>query len=101
MAFYNTFEAYVSSFRDGGPSVGHGVQWPMRVHIAVTPNARREVFEKTADTAFVAKVKKPASRNQANARVRELLASHFGVSLSSIRFVTGMRGKKKVFDVIV
>ena len=63
-------------------------------------DARRELFKKMGELHFEISVKEPAERNAANQRVRELLAEHFGVSVSKIRFITGMRGKNKTFDVI-
>lgn len=72
----------------------------MRIRATVTPGARKERFEEPEPGVFRVAVKEPAAGNAANRRVRELLAAHFGVSISAVRFITGMRGKSKTFDVI-
>lgn len=72
----------------------------MRVRVNVTPSARRERFEETKSNVFVISVREKAERNEANERVRKLLSLHFRVPMSLVRFVSGVRGKSKTFDVI-
>jgi len=72
----------------------------MVIKVRVTPKARREHFEKVSDSEFKAAVKEPAERNQANSRVQQLVAEHFNLPVTSVRFLTGVRGKVKTFDVI-
>lgn len=72
---------------------------PAKISVRVTAGARKELFEKTGESEFVISVKDPAERNEANDRVRVLLARHFRVPVSSVRFVSGMRAKKKVFSI--
>jgi len=73
---------------------------PSVVRVAVTPGARREIFTVKGIGSFEVSVKEPAEGNQANTRVRELLASHFGVSGKRVRFVSGARSRTKRFEVI-
>ncbi|HWO07018.1 MAG TPA: DUF167 domain-containing protein [Candidatus Paceibacterota bacterium] len=72
----------------------------MKVSVRVTPNARRERFEMTGDNQFTATITEPPERNEANTRVQRLVAAHYNVPLTSVRFLTGMRTKKKVFEVV-
>lgn len=72
----------------------------MRVRVKVTPRARRERFDEIGAGVFVVAVKEPAERNEANARVRELLARHFHVPEGRVRMITGARSGNKTFDVI-
>lgn len=72
----------------------------VQVRVRVTPHAHRERFEQVSATEFSATVKEPAQRNEANLRVQRLVAQHFNVPLTSVRFLTGMRGKKKVLEVV-
>lgn len=72
----------------------------MRVRVKVTPGARREKFEEVGDGVFMVAVKEPAERNEANARVRGLLARHFHVPEGKVRMLTGARGETKTFNVI-
>ena len=50
----------------------------MYVKVMVTPSAKKEKVEEKNGELFIS-VKEPAQRNLANKRVRELVASHFGV----------------------
>lgn len=72
----------------------------MRVKVRVTAKARRELFEQTGEFAFSVSVKEPRERNEANTRVQQLIAEHFNLPVTSIRFITGMRSKNKVFEVV-
>ena len=40
-------------------------------------------------------VREPAQKNLANHRVRELLATHFGVALGNVQILTGHHSPKK------
>lgn len=72
----------------------------MLVTVRVTPKARREKFEQSKEGYFVAAVKEKAERNEANDRVQRLLAMHFNVPLTNVRFLTGQRSRKKTFEVV-
>lgn len=72
----------------------------MQVTVRVTPKARREKFEQAKDGHFTAAVKEKAERNEANDRVQRLIASHFNVPLTNVRFLTGVRSRKKTFEVV-
>ncbi|MEK7509898.1 MAG: DUF167 domain-containing protein [Patescibacteria group bacterium] len=70
------------------------------IRVRVTPGARRERFEKRAENEFSAAVKERAERNEANARVQELVAEHFSVPITSVRFLAGVRGRTKTFEIV-
>lgn len=72
----------------------------MQVIVRVTPKARRERFEEGTNGVFTAAVKEKAERNEANDRVQRLLAAHFNVPLTNVRFLTGQRSRKKIFEVV-
>ncbi len=72
----------------------------MKIKVKVTPGARRETIAGDGESLMKISVKEPAKGNQANGRVRELLALHFHVDVKKVRFVSGMRGKTKTFEVI-
>lgn len=71
----------------------------MRIEVRVTPKARKEKFEKTGESAFVASIRERPERNEANDRVQVLVAQHFNVPLTSVRFMSGQRARKKVFEI--
>jgi uncharacterized protein YggU (UPF0235/DUF167 family) len=72
----------------------------MKVSVRVTPNSRREKFEMTGEQEFTASIKEKPQRNEANDRVQRLIASHYNVPVTSVKFLTGMRAKKKTFEVV-
>ena len=72
----------------------------MRINVRVTPNSRREKFEKVGESEFSAALKERPARNEANDRAQILVARHFNVPLTSVRLIRGMRAKKKVFEVV-
>lgn len=72
----------------------------MRVRVKVTPGARRERFEQKSEYEFKAAVKEEAEQNAANTRVQALVAHHFNVPVTSVRFLTGARGRSKLFEVV-
>ena len=72
----------------------------MKIRVKVTPGARRESFEKTSITEFKCNVKERAENNMANTRVRQLVARHFKMPVSAVRFISGTRSANKVFEVL-
>jgi uncharacterized protein YggU (UPF0235/DUF167 family) len=72
----------------------------MKVSVRVTPNARQERFEMTGEHEFTATIKERPERNAANTRVQRLVAAHYNVPLTNVRFLTGMRTKKKIFEIV-
>ena len=72
----------------------------MKIKVRVIPKAKKEKFNKVSDTEFTATVRERAERNEANARVQMLVAHHFNVPVTSVRFLTGQRTKSKLFDVV-
>lgn len=72
----------------------------MKINVRVTPKARQERFLKTGEHEFAVAVREAPERNEANSRVQRLVAAHYNVPVTSVRFLTGMRAKKKVFEVV-
>jgi|GEM_PF-568578 len=72
----------------------------MKVHVRVTPNARHERFEQVGEDQFAIALRERPEKNEANARVQRLLSEHFNVPRTSVKFLTGQRSRKKVFEVV-
>ena len=70
------------------------------ITVRVTPDARREKVEETAPHCFAISVKEPALGNQANDRVREIIALRYGVAAKKVRFVSGARALTKRLEVL-
>ena len=72
----------------------------MYVKVRVYPGNKKEILTNVGENRFEARVKEPAERNLANNRVRELIASEYGVSDKQVRIVTGHHSSVKVLDII-
>ncbi|OGG60633.1 hypothetical protein A2765_03590 [Candidatus Kaiserbacteria bacterium RIFCSPHIGHO2_01_FULL_56_24] len=72
----------------------------VKVKVRVIPGAKKEKFDQRSETEFSASVKERPERNEANARVQALVARHFNVPVTSVRFLTGARGRSKLFEVV-
>lgn len=70
----------------------------MLVKVRVRPGARREKVEKTAQGFSIA-VREKAERNEANERVRAILAREYGVPVSAVRMKTGAHSPVKSFSI--
>ncbi len=71
----------------------------MLIHVKVNTGAKKELFEELSDTRFEASVREKPERNEANARVLELVARRFGVSSGSIKIITGHHSPSKILEV--
>lgn len=71
----------------------------MRVRATVRPAARREKLEVIRPDAFEISVREKAERNEANERVRVLLARHFRVHTKAVKIVSGQRSSRKIFEI--
>lgn len=70
----------------------------MFLKVFITPDAKKEKIEVKDGTLHIS-VKEPAERNQANKRVRQLVAARLGVSVGSVRIVSGHHSPKKTFSI--
>jgi len=71
----------------------------MYIKVFVTPSARREKVEEKDDTLTIS-VREPASGNQANTRIREIIAMRVGKPLGKVRILTGHRSRVKMISII-
>ncbi|KKT01262.1 MAG: YggU family protein [Candidatus Nomurabacteria bacterium GW2011_GWF2_43_8] len=69
------------------------------LHVKVSAGARRESFKQKSEDHFEISVREKAERNLANARVLELVASHFKVSVNKVRIVNGHHHPSKLLVV--
>lgn len=71
----------------------------MYVRVEVKPGAKRESVMHIDDKTLSIAVKEPAEQNQANIRVRVLIAEEFGVPVGKVKMVSGHRSPRKIFDI--
>lgn len=71
----------------------------MYVRVQVRPGSKRESLIETEGKTLTIAVKEPAKQGLANARVREILADHFGVPATNVRMISGHRSPRKIFDI--
>lgn len=70
----------------------------MYIKVFVTPSAKREKVEEKGETLAIS-VREPASGNQANTRVREIIAKWQGAPLAKVRILTGHRSRAKMVSI--
>lgn len=70
----------------------------MYIKVFVTPGAKREKVEEKGDTLVIS-VREPAQANQANDRVRAIIAKREGRPLGKVRILTGHRARGKMISV--
>lgn len=71
----------------------------MEVEVLVTPGARKERVTKNKAGKYEVAVREEAARNEANIRVREIIAQMLKVPLARVRMLRGARSRKKIFKI--
>jgi uncharacterized protein (TIGR00251 family) len=71
----------------------------MRIHIKVTPRAKRPAVEAASDGMLVVKVREPAENGRANAAAIEALAKHFNVPRRAVSIVHGHKSRCKLVEI--
>lgn len=67
----------------------------------VQPKARKQGIEETSSGELKLQVKSPPSKGEANREVIKLLASYFGVALSRLKIVRGLKSRSKLVSLEV
>lgn len=70
----------------------------MLVKVRVIPDSRREKVDKTS-SGLIVTVREEAQGNQANDRVRAIVAREHRVPLSAVRLMKGHRSPSKIFAI--
>lgn len=71
----------------------------MYIKVNVSPGAKKEKIDEYDDNRFRIAVRQKAERNMANDRVRELIAEHFGVTVSCVKIINGHRSQSKLLSI--
>lgn len=71
----------------------------MYVRVAVYPNAKKEEVLSKGEHRYEIRVKEPAERNLANARITELLAEQYDVNPKLVRIISGHHSSRKIYSV--
>lgn len=71
----------------------------MYIHVRVKAGEKRERVLSIDERHFAISVKEPAEGNQANLRLRAIVAREMGVAEGAVRMIKGHRSPSKIFDV--
>lgn len=71
----------------------------MYIHVKVQAGAKKETWVSKKPAHFLAAVREKAENNQANARVLQLVADHFGVAVERVRIVNGHHSPSKLISI--
>ncbi len=72
---------------------------PVTITVRVTPNAKKESFERQPDGTYAARVTVPPVDGKANKALIKLAAKALGVKKSRITIVKGEKSRDKVLAV--
>lgn len=70
------------------------------VIVKVSAGARTEKVEEVAPGQLKVRVQAPPEKGRANKRVMELVANHYGVSVSSVILESGATSRDKRFTIL-
>lgn len=71
----------------------------INIKVTVTPNAKKETIIEMDPKVLAICVREKTEQNQANKRMLELVADHFGVHSRKVRIMTGHRSRSKILTV--
>ena len=71
----------------------------MYIKVRVVTGGKRESVTKVDDTTYEVVVREKAERNLANTRIREILRDEYGVTIGSVRIISGHHSQSKIFDI--
>ncbi len=68
----------------------------MYIKVKVTPDSKKEVFEKINEDTYKISTKEKPEKNLANIRVLELLSAKLNLEKGSLKIITGHHSKNKI-----
>lgn len=71
----------------------------MYIRAFVTADARRDSLSRAKDGTLTITVRAPAAQNQANKRVRELIAKEWGTEIENVVILAGHRARTKMISI--
>lgn len=71
----------------------------MYVKVRVTPDAKREKVLEISSDALAIQVKEPKERNEANDRVKAIVAEYYHVLPRQVKMLSGFRSPNKLFSI--
>ena len=71
----------------------------MIISIKAIAQARENKITEIGENNFEVKVREKAEDNKANLAILELVADHFKVSISQVKFIKGIKSQNKVLKI--
>lgn len=71
----------------------------MLIHVKIFPDSNEDYVEAKSDVSYVVKVREKAERNEANLKMRQILAKHLNIEQHRIRIVTGHHSPSKIIEI--
>ena len=71
----------------------------MILDVKVTPNAKEDSLIEEADCLRI-RTRAPADKGKANEAVLKIIAGHYGVRMSKVRLLRGMRSRNKRVEIM-
>jgi uncharacterized protein (TIGR00251 family) len=71
----------------------------MKITVHAKPNSKNEKVEKISKDSFVVSVKEPPIKGMANEAIIKAVAKYFGVSVLSVKIISGRTSKFKILEI--
>lgn len=71
----------------------------MRISVKAKPKSKKEYVKKISDVGFIVAVAEAPEKGKANQAIVQALAKFLDIPASSVIFISGEKGKQKVFEV--
>ncbi|MDD5749064.1 MAG: DUF167 domain-containing protein [Actinomycetota bacterium] len=75
-------------------------QKKVQIEIKVIPGAKKQEVKNLDDGTYCVKLKNAPEKGKANEELISIIASYFDVDKKSVSIVKGMRGRRKVLEII-
>lgn len=80
-------------------SINNHTSVSINIKVTVTPNAKKESIIEMDSKSLAICVREKTERNEANKRMLELVAVHFGILPQGVRIMTGHRARSKILTI--
>jgi len=72
----------------------------MLIHVKIHPEATKDEVMEKSDLSYIVHVREKAERNEANVKMRKILAEYLNIETGKVRIVTGHHSPSKIVEIV-
>jgi uncharacterized protein YggU (UPF0235/DUF167 family) len=72
----------------------------MLIHVKIHPDAGKDEVVEKSEVSYIVFVRAKAERNEANLRMKQVLAEYLKILPESIRIITGHHSPSKIVEIL-